>query len=272
MSEIAVGVVGAGGRMGRMLVQAVARQDGARLVAASERPGSEWIGQDAGLLAGIGAQGVLLSSSAASVFAPDRVVIDFTTPEATRAHVALAVEQGAPLIIGTTGLSEEEVAQLQDAARTIPIVFAPNFSVGVNLMFKIAAEVARVLDGSADFEVIEAHHRHKVDAPSGTALGLGQAIASAVGRDLKKDGVFVREGFTGERIPGSIGFSTIRGGDIVGDHTALFAGESERLEITHRAGSRMIFANGAVRAALWVVAQPPGLYDMGDILGFKTVK
>jgi 4-hydroxy-tetrahydrodipicolinate reductase len=269
VSETGIGIVGAGGRMGRMLVQAVNNQAGARLVAASERPGSELIGQDAGSLAGLRALGIPLGDSAASVLDSGRVVIDFTTPQATLEHVRIGVEKGSPLVIGTTGLDADGLAQLRQASQSLPIVFAPNYSVGVNLMFKIAAEVAKVLDGSADFEIIEAHHRHKVDAPSGTALGLGQAIAQAVGRNLDEVGVMAREGFTGEREPKSIGFSTIRGGDIVGDHTALFAGDNERFEITHRAGSRMIFANGAVRAALWVADKKPGLYDMGDILGLK---
>jgi 4-hydroxy-tetrahydrodipicolinate reductase len=255
--------------MGRMLVQAVDAQEGARLVAANERPGSDLIGQDAGIVAGIDTQGVVLGDSAGAVFGADRVVIDFTIPQATLSHVELAVEKNSPMVIGTTGLDGDGLARLKLAAQSIPIVFAPNYSVGVNLMFKIAAEVAKVLDGTADIEIIEAHHRHKVDAPSGTALGLGQAIATAVGRNLAEVGVYAREGFTGERDPNSIGFATVRGGDIVGDHTALFAGDSERFEITHRAGSRMIFANGAVRAALWVVDQKPGLYDMGDILGFN---
>lgn len=269
MSDIAIGVVGAGGRMGRMLVQAIQNHSGAKLVAASERPGSELLGQDAGLLAGIAAQGVVLQDSAAALFVKDRVVIDFTTPQATLDHVKLAVANNTPMVIGTTGIDAAGVAQLQQAAKSLPIVFAPNYSVGVNLMFKIAAEVAKTLDGVADFEIIEAHHRHKVDAPSGTALGLGRAIADAVGRNLDKVGVFSREGHTGKREADSIGFATIRGGDIVGDHTAMFVGDADRLEITHRAGSRMIFADGAVRAALWVVDKKPGLYDMGDILGFK---
>ncbi len=269
MSQTAIGVVGAGGRMGRMLVKAVDNQQGAKLVAASERSASGLTGQDAGTLAGVAALGVLLSDSANDVFAPERVVIDFTAPQATLEHIKLAVATKTPMVIGTTGIDAEGVEQLQEAAKSIPIVFAPNYSVGVNLMFKIAAEVAKVLDGSADFEIIEAHHKNKVDAPSGTALGLGKAIAKAVGRNLDEVGVFAREGHTGARKDKEIGFSTIRGGDIVGDHTAMFIGDNERLEITHKAGNRMIFADGAVRAALWVADQKPGLYDMGDILGLK---
>ncbi|MBF0445856.1 MAG: 4-hydroxy-tetrahydrodipicolinate reductase [Magnetococcales bacterium] len=269
MSQTAIGIVGAGGRMGRMLVQAVDNHPDAILQAASERYGSDLIGQDVGTLAGIGSNGVLLVDSPQTVFTADRVVIDFTVPSATLEHVKLAQENNSPMVIGTTGIDADGVAQLAKAAKSIPIVFAPNFSVGVNLMFKIAAEVAKALDGSADFEIIEAHHKKKVDAPSGTALGLGEAIAAAVGRNLAEVGVFAREGHTGVRDDKAIGFSTIRGGDIVGDHTAMFIGEDESLEITHRAKSRMIFANGAVRAALWVADKEPGMYDMGDILGLK---
>ncbi|MBF0462898.1 MAG: 4-hydroxy-tetrahydrodipicolinate reductase [Magnetococcales bacterium] len=262
----AIGIVGAGGRMGRMLVQAV---QSARccLVAASERPGSELIGQDAGEVAGVGRLGVAITGQTASLFAPDRVVIDFTRPEATLSHLEEAIAAGSPLVIGTTGFDAAGRAQIEAAAQKIPIVFAPNFSVGVNLMFRVAAEMARVLEESYDIEIIEAHHRHKVDAPSGTALGLGRAITEAIGRDLDEVAVYGREGVTGERERRTIGFATIRGGDIVGDHTVLFAGEGERLELTHRASSRMTFAKGAVRAAIWVSGRPPGLYSMGDVLG-----
>lgn len=255
--------------MGRMLVQAIQVQDGCRLVAASERPGSELVGQDAGEVAGVGALGVTIVDTVAQLFAADRVVIDFTQPQATLSNLEHALAVGSPLVIGTTGIDAAGRERIAEAARTIPIVFAPNFSVGVNLMFRIAADMARVLEESYDIEIIEAHHRHKVDAPSGTALGLGNAIAQAIGRNLDEVAVYGREGVTGGRDRRSIGFATIRGGDIVGDHTALFAGEGERLEITHRASSRMTFAKGAVRAALWVFGRSPGLYDMGDILGFK---
>ena len=265
----AITIVGAGGRMGRMLVRAVQEHDACQLVGASERPGSELLGQDAGTLAGIAPLGVAVAAKAEEVIQAGRVVIDFTVPAATLAHVRLAAEKGAPVVIGTTGFNAEQRAEIARAAQTIPIVMAPNFSVGVNLMFKVAAEVARVLEERFDIEIIEAHHRHKVDAPSGTALGLGRAIADAIGRNLDDVAVYGREGVTGERDRQTIGFATVRGGDIVGDHTALFAGEGERLEITHRASSRMTFANGAVRAAAWVAGRAPGLYDMGDILGFK---
>ena len=269
MAEKAIGIVGAGGRMGRMLVQAIQAQGECRLVAASERPESNLIGQDAGDVAGVGSLGVPIVETVARLFASDRVVIDFTQPQATLSNLEHAIAVGSPLVIGTTGFDAAGRERISNAARHIPIVFAPNFSVGVNLMFRIAADVARVLEASYDIEIIEAHHRHKVDAPSGTALGLGTAIAQAIGRNLEDVAVYGREGITGARERQTIGFATLRGGDIVGDHTALFAGEGERLEITHRASSRVTFAKGAVRAALWVFGRPPGLYDMGDILGFK---
>ncbi|MEO5350523.1 MAG: 4-hydroxy-tetrahydrodipicolinate reductase [Magnetococcus sp. YQC-3] len=264
-----IGIIGAGGRMGRMLVQAVHAAEGqCALVAASERADSEWVGQDAGVVAGIGALGVAIAGSAESLFAPDRVVIDFTRPQATLSHLAAAVAAGTGLVIGTTGFDAAGRRAIEEASQQVPIVFAPNFSVGVNLMFRVAADVARVLEESYDIEIIEAHHRHKVDAPSGTALGLGRVIAEAIGRDLDAVAVYGREGVTGERERRTIGFATVRGGDIVGDHTVLFAGEGERLEVTHRASSRMTFAKGAVRAAVWVFGRQPGLYSMGDVLGF----
>lgn len=263
----AIGIAGVGGRMGRMLVQAVVNQPGCRLVAACERIDSGLIGQEVGGLAGLPPLGVLVTADDAAFFQAAQVVIDFTVPQATLAHVEVAVAQGCPLVIGTTGFSVEEQARIRAAAERIPIVWAPNFSVGVNLMFRVAAEVAKVLGESFDIEIVEAHHRHKVDAPSGTALRLGEAIAAAVGKELPRDGVYARQGVTGARPPGSIGFATVRGGDIVGDHTVLFAGEGERFEITHRASSRLTFAAGAVRAACWLQGRPPGLYDMQHILG-----
>ena len=255
--------------MGRMLVQAVHASGGqCALVAACERADSEWVGQDAGLVAGIGPLGVAITGSSESLFTADRVVIDFTQPQATLEHLELAVAAGTGLVIGTTGFDAAGRGRIEDASRRIPIVFAPNFSVGVNLMFRVVADVARVLEESYDIEIIEAHHRHKVDAPSGTAVGLGRVIAEAIGRDLDAVGVYGREGVTGERERRTIGFATVRGGDILGDHTVLFAGEGERLEVTHRASSRMTFAKGAVRAAVWVFSRRPGLYSMGDVLGF----
>ncbi|MBF0214011.1 MAG: 4-hydroxy-tetrahydrodipicolinate reductase [Magnetococcales bacterium] len=267
-SEIVV--VGAGGRMGRMLIQAVQARSDARLVAATEHPESPFVGQDAGELAGVGKLEIPITGAAESVFLPGRVVIDFTLPQATFAHLEWAVAHRVPMVIGTTGIDAGGRERIRQAAEVIPIVFAPNFSVGVNLMFRLASEAAKALGESVDIEIIEAHHRHKVDAPSGTALGLGQAIAEALDRDLQKVAVYGREGHTGARERSTIGFATVRGGDIVGDHTALFAGDGERLEITHRASSRMTFAQGAVRAAVWLRGRENGLFDMGDILGFRT--
>lgn len=268
MDTINIVVVGAGGRMGRMLIQAICAQEQAQLVAALEHPDSPLIGQDAGVVAGVGALGVLIDKDPATAFQAGRVVIDFTLPAATLTHLEYALKAASPMVIGTTGIDLAGRERIAQAARLLPIVFAPNFSVGVNLMFKLAAAAAQALGEDFDIEIIEAHHRHKVDAPSGTALGLGQAIATAMERNLRDVAVYAREGHTGPRDRRAIGFATVRGGDIVGDHTALFAGEGERLEITHRASSRMTFANGAVRAALWVAGKPAGLFDMGDILGF----
>ncbi|MBF0143825.1 MAG: 4-hydroxy-tetrahydrodipicolinate reductase [Magnetococcales bacterium] len=267
MTGSGVGIAGAGGHMGRMLVQAL-KADGLRLVAATERNGSELLGRDAGELAGVGTLGVPLESDPQTLFTAG-VVIDFTTVEATLAHLPLAMHHSVPMVIGTTGFEAAGRARIDAAATRIPIVFAPNFSVGVNLMFKVAAEVAAVLGDAFDVEIIEAHHRRKVDAPSGTAVRLGETIAAALGRNLADVAVYGREGITGARDSATIGFATVRGGDIVGEHTALFAGEGERLEITHRASSRMTFAKGAVRAARWVVGRPPGLYDMRDLLGLR---
>lgn len=269
MRELAIGIAGAGGRMGRMLVQAVHGQPGMRLGGACEHPASVLIGQDAGSVAGISHLGVPIVADHPDFFSNVQVVIDFTLAGAALAHLEPACAVGRPLVIGATGIDGPGKEQIRQAAQQIPIVFAPNFSVGVNLMFQVAAQVAKILGDSFDIEIIEAHHRLKVDAPSGTAMRLGEVIADALERNLAEDAVYGRQGMTGIRSPKTIGFATVRGGDIVGDHTALFAGEGERLEITHRATSRMTFAKGAVRAALWVADKPPGLYDMGDILGLR---
>lgn len=268
MAECEIAIPGAGGRMGRMLVQAVVAEAGCRLVAASEMLGNEFLNRDAGEVAGVGPLGVFIQEAADHLFGSGRVVIDFTVPQATVAHLQLARNAQTGLVIGTTGLDAHGLAAITEAAREIPIVFAPNFSVGVNLMMKIVAQVAATLGDGFDIEIIEAHHRHKVDAPSGTALGLGHAIAKATGQTLQELAVYAREGHTGARTSGSIGFATIRGGDIVGDHTVLFAGEGERFEVTHKASSRMTFARGAVKSAFWLAGKPPGLYSMSDVLGF----
>lgn len=266
---VRVAVVGAAGRMGKSLIQAVGDQDGMTLGAATERSESSLIGCDAGELAGVGKLGVLLADSLESVVNDFDVVIDFTTPVATMAHLAVCHRHGKRMVIGTTGLDEEQKAALASAADEIGIVFAPNMSVGVNLCFKLLDIAARVMGEMADIEVIEAHHRHKVDAPSGTALRMGEVVAEALKRDLKECAVYGREGNTGERDPKTIGFETIRAGDIVGDHTVLFATMGERVEITHKASSRMTFANGAVRAAGWISQHDSGLFDMQDVLSLR---
>lgn len=264
-----VAINGAAGRMGRNLLAACIDDPALELAAAFERDGHERLGSDAATLIGREPVQVPLSAD----IDPQRfeVVIDFTRPEGTLALIETCRGAGVALVIGTTGFSAEQRALIGAAAREMPIVLAPNMGVGVNLVFGLVDTAARALgDGDEyDIEVIEAHHRHKVDAPSGTALRLGEVAAEALGRDLDDCGVFSRHGHTGERVPGSIGFATVRGGDIVGEHTVLFAGADERIEITHRAASRMVFARGAMRAARWLARRPPGLYDMQDVLGLS---
>ncbi len=262
-----IAIPGAAGRMGRTLIDACGRADDVQLGAATERSGHDLLGSDAGMVAGIGETGVAIADDMASVVDRFDVLIDFTVPEASLAHLALCRSNGKRMVIGTTGFSEEQKQQIESASNDIAIVFAPNMSVGVNLCLKLLDTAARVLGDSVDIEVIEAHHRHKVDAPSGTALRMGEVVADALGRDLKACAVYGREGITGARDRGTIGFETIRAGDIVGDHTVMFATEGERVEITHKASSRMTFASGAVRAAAWVGSRDKGLFDMQDVLG-----
>jgi 4-hydroxy-tetrahydrodipicolinate reductase len=255
--------------MGRTLVEAVARDPAASLVGALERAGSPQLGADAGELAGVGRLGVPLVDALDALADPFDVLVDFTQPEATLEHAGWCAAAGRRMVIGTTGLSPGQRASLEDAARAVAVVFSPNMSVGVNLCFKLIETAARVLGEDVDVEILEAHHRHKVDAPSGTALRMGEVVAAALGRDLRECAVYGREGRTGERSPTTIGFATVRAGDIVGEHTVLFAGPGERVEVSHRASSRMTFARGAVRAAHWVAGRRPGLYDMLDVLGLK---
>lgn len=266
-----IGVLGAGGRMGRILIQAV-NEAGFQLAAAVERPESSLIGADAGELAGIGNVGVKVVGDLSEVLKDCDVVIDFTAPVATQQHLKLCREAGVAIVIGTTGMNDEQKAFLDESASETPVVYAANYSVGVNVSIKLLELASKVFGDTVDIEVIEAHHRHKVDAPSGTALMMGEAIAGALGRDLKEDAVYHREGHTGPRERKSIGFQTIRGGDIVGEHTAMFIGEGERIEITHKATNRMNFASGAVRAAAWVVGKEPKKYDMKDVLGFNDIQ
>jgi len=263
---IHVAIAGAAGRMGRQLLDACSRVESIRCSVASEHPDSPFIGADAGEIAGIGRLGIPITADLAPLVDRFDLLIDFTKPAVTIAHLALCRSAGKAMVIGTTGLSTEQKAEIAAGAARIPIVFAPNMSVGVNLCLKLLELAARTLGDSVDIEILEAHHRHKVDAPSGTALAMGQTIAGALGRDLAQCAVYGREGVTGERDRNTIGFATIRAGDIIGDHTVLFADDGERIEITHRASSRMTFAKGAARAAAWLANRPPGLYDMRDVL------
>ena len=264
-----IAVMGAAGRMGKALIEAVHQAPGAGLTAAVHRAESSLVGADAGELAGLGRIGVPLSGDLDRVVDEFDVLIDFTHPSVTLKNLAFCRKAGKAMIIGTTGFSVEEKQLLVEAGKDIPIVFAANFSVGVNLSLKLLDMAARVLGDDVDIEIIEAHHRHKVDAPSGTALRMGEVVANALGRDLQKVAVYGREGQTGARERETIGFATVRAGDVVGDHTVLFAADGERVEITHKASSRMTFAKGAVRAALWLQKRQPGLYDMQDVLGLN---
>ncbi len=267
MTKLAI--TGAAGRMGRTLIEACYQTAGIELTAALERADSTLIGVDAGELAGLGKLDVKVSGSLSEIINDFDVLIDFTVPSATLENLAVCKEAGKRIVIGTTGFSDQEKKLISDTAEQIGIVFAPNMSVGVNLCFKLLETAAKVLGDDVDIEVIEAHHRHKIDAPSGTALRMGEVVANALGRDLAECAVYGREGVTGERDRKTIGFETIRAGDIVGDHTVMFAAEGERVEITHKASSRMTFAKGAVRAANWIGQQQTGLYDMQDVLGLR---
>lgn len=266
-----IGIVGSSGRMGRQLIQAVHNIEGVELGAAFERKGSSLVGSDAGELAGMGANGIIVSDNLESPKANFDVLIDFTRPEGTLAHLDFCVANNKAMVIGTTGFDDAGKAAIKTASEKISIVFASNYSVGVNLVFKLLEKAAKVMGDYCDIEIIEAHHRHKVDAPSGTALSMGEHIAKTLGRDLKTHGVFAREGITGERKRDEIGFATIRAGDVVGEHSVWFADEGERVEIAHKASSRMTFANGAVRAAKWLANKQTGLFDMTDVLDLNNL-
>jgi 4-hydroxy-tetrahydrodipicolinate reductase len=260
-----IAVAGASGRMGRMLVEAIAKAPDAELAGALDVAGSPALGQDAAAFLGQPA-GVAIESDLARGLGGARCLIDFTRPEGTLAHLAYCADHGIAMVIGTTGFDDAGKAAIRAAAEKTAIVFAPNMSVGVNVTLKLLEMAAKSLSEGYDIEIIEAHHRHKVDAPSGTALKMGEVIADALGRDLKQCAVYGREGVTGERDPSTIGFATIRGGDIVGDHTVLFAGDGERIEISHKSGSRVTYAHGALRAARFLADKTTGLYDMQDVL------
>ena len=267
-ARIALAVAGAGGRMGRALIEAIVSSADLRLAGALEVAGSPCLGRDAGELAG-SACGVPVVADIAKAVAAADCLIDFTQPAGTLAHLQACVEAGKRMVIGTTGFSSEELERIRQASKKIPIVFAPNMAIGVNAVFKLAGEAAGILGDAYDVEIIEAHHRHKVDAPSGTALRLGEVVAGVLGRDFPACAVHGRRGVTGERDARSIGFHAIRGGDIVGEHTVLFAGPGERVEITVRSGSRATYAQGALRACRYLAGRQPGLYDMQDVLGLR---
>jgi 4-hydroxy-tetrahydrodipicolinate reductase len=266
MSLLHLAIAGSSGRMGRTLLEAVFQAPDLRLHAALERPDSPFLGKDAGELIGAPC-GVRITNDVAGALTGAHALVDFTRPEGTLKHLDACVAQGVKMVIGTTGFSAEQKGRIAEAARRIPIVMAPNMSVGVNVVLKLLDTAARALAQGYDIEIIEAHHRHKVDAPSGTALRMGEVIAQALQRDLGEVAVYGRQGVTGERQASTIGFATVRGGDIVGDHTALFAGIGERIEITHKASSRATFALGALRAARFLATRDQGLYDMHDVLG-----
>ena len=268
MTEMKIAVAGASGRMGQMLVQAIAEAPDAVLAGALGIPGSPGLGEDAGTFAGKPA-GVLIKADLAEGLAGAAYLIDFTRPEGTLKHIAYCAEHGIKVIIGTTGFDDAGKAAIKAAAEKTAIMFAPNMSVGVNLTMKLLELAAKSLAEGYDIEIIEAHHRHKVDAPSGTALKMGEVIADALGRDLKECAVYGREGVTGARDPSTIGFATIRGGDIIGDHTVLFAGDGERIEISHKSSSRVTYAHGALRAARFLADKSTGLYDMQDVLALR---
>ena len=268
MNGMKIAVVGACGRMGRMLIESVLKDGQATLASAIDQPGTPAIGKDAGELVGMPC-GVAVSSDVEAGIARADCLIDFTRPEGTLKHLEICRRHKVAIVIGTTGFDDAGKAAIVAAAREIPVVFSPNMSVGVNVVFKLLDTASRILSEGYDIEIVEAHHRHKIDAPSGTALGMGEVVARALGRDLKQCAVYGREGVTGERDPSTIGFATVRGGDIVGDHTVMYCGTGERVEISHKAGSRMPYAQGSLRAARFLAGRTSGLFDMQDVLGLR---
>ena len=265
-----IAVIGAVGRMGKILIEAITAAGAVQLTAAIDKPNSSLIGIDSGELAGLGKKnGIAVESSLAGAIDNFDVLIDFTTPQATLTNLDMCAKNGKPIVIGTTGFTDEELTSLEKFRFQLPICKAANYSTGVTLCLKLLATASQVLGDDSDIEIYEAHHRHKVDAPSGTALAMGKVVADTLNRDLSKSAIFGREGQTGARDRNTIGFSTVRGGDVVGDHSVMFMAEGERVEITHKASSRMAFARGAVRAAKWLIKQEKGLYDMQDVLGLN---
>ncbi len=261
-------IAGASGRMGRMLIEAVQNAEDCTLSGALDLPSSPALGQDAAAYLGQ-ASGAIIASNLDVGLAGSQFLIDFTRPEGTMAHLRACVQQGVKLVIGTTGFSDEQKAEIAEASKHIAIMMAPNMSVGVNVTLKLLEMAAKAMATGYDIEIVEAHHRHKVDAPSGTALKMGEVIADALGRDLKECAVYERYGHTGERDPSTIGFATVRGGDVVGDHTVMFLGTGERIEVTHKSSSRVTYAQGSLRAVRFLAGKPRGLFDMYDVLGLR---
>ena len=268
MNTMKIAVTGASGRMGRMIIEAVLKDGEANLVAAIDQTGIPAIGKDAGELVGMPC-GVPVTTDLEAGLSAASCLIDFTRPEGALKHLEICLRNKVGMVIGTTGFDAQGKQRIAEAARDIPIVFAPNMSVGVNVVFKLLDMTSRILSEGYDIEIVEAHHRMKVDAPSGTALRMGEVIASALGRDLKECAIYGREGVTGVRDPSTIGFATVRGGDIVGDHVAMYCGIGERVEIAHKAGSRMPYALGSLRAAHFIAGRQNGLFDMQDVLGLR---
>lgn len=267
--QLQIAIAGAGGRMGRALLDAVASVPNTKICGALEHATNPLLGQDAGVLSA-NATGVIITADVEAALAHAGVLIDFTRPEATLRHIAACRQHGVNLVIGTTGFSAEEKQQIDAASKDIAIVFAPNMSVGINVMFNLIAVATKALHEQYDIEIIETHHKMKVDAPSGTALKMGEVAAAVIGKSLDEIGVFARQGNTGERKPGTIGFSAIRGGDIIGDHTVMFAGAGERIEISHKSSSRTNYAEGAMRAAVFLADKKSGFYGMSDVLGLTS--
>lgn len=269
MGDCRIAILGCSGRMGRMLIREVGGAAGCRVTAATEQPGADAVGRDAGAVAGLDPLGVTVVDDTRAAAAASDVLVDFTVPAAAAGHAAVAAETGTALVIGTTGLEAVHTAALETAAASVPVVYAPNMSLGVNLLFAVTEQVAQALGDDWDIEIVEMHHKHKADAPSGTALGFGRAAARGRGVELDAVADRGRDGVTGARRLGDIGFAVLRGGDVAGEHSVVFATDSERIELTHKAGSRAIFARGAVRAARWAAGRAPGLYDMADVLGLR---
>lgn len=263
-------VCGAAGRMGGRIIAMIREASDVTLAGAVEQPNSASIGRDAGEIAGIGTLGVPVVGDLGAVVSEGQVVIDFTTPQAAMIHLAIAAQAKAPVVVGTTGFSAADLNRIKELGLTVPCVVSPNMSIGVNVLFKVLAQVASALGDEYDVEIVETHHRFKKDAPSGTALKMAQVVAEALGRELDKTGIYGRKGLVGERGKEEIAIHALRAGDVVGDHTVIFGSMGERIEVTHRAHSRDNFARGALRAAHWVIGRPPGLYDMQDVLGLRN--